>query len=192
VADPGDIERDLQQLATELRRLEGEYNMFFAGRLPRPPWETRRRVEAILRRYERTHFETAALRFRFGTLQARYATFTDLWDRGLRAREEGRPGPFGRSASSPAEERPHDRVVYVASFVEPLSEMDKLEDLYQALMDARRETGEAVVPFHKFAELVKDQVKRLRQTGSLEVAFRVTVKDGKVNLRAKGLKEVKE
>ena len=190
--DQGNVERDLQQLATELRRLEGEYNMFFAGRLPRPPWETRRRVEAILHRYEREHLESAALRFRFGTLQARYATLTDLWDRGLRAREEGRPGPFSRSTLPSAEEKSQDRVVYVASFVEPLSEIDKLEDLYQALMDARRETGEAVVPFHRFAELVRDQVKRIRQAGSHEVAFHVTVKDGKVNLRAKALKEVKE
>jgi hypothetical protein len=32
-----DIERELQVLEAELRRLEGEYNMYFAGRLPRPP-----------------------------------------------------------------------------------------------------------------------------------------------------------
>ena len=29
-------------------------------------------------------------------------------------------------------------------------------------MDARRETGEDVVPFHRFAALVKDQVTKLR------------------------------
>ena len=28
-------------LEAEIRRLEAEYNMFFAGRLPRLPWETR-------------------------------------------------------------------------------------------------------------------------------------------------------
>ena len=37
-------------LEAELKRLEAEYNMFFAGRLPRPPWETRGRVEALVKR----------------------------------------------------------------------------------------------------------------------------------------------
>ncbi len=37
-----DFERELQMLEVELRRLEAEYNMFFAGRLPRLPWETAR------------------------------------------------------------------------------------------------------------------------------------------------------
>ena len=34
--------------------------------------------------------------------------------------------------------------------------MDKLHDLYDSLAEARREVGEEPVPFHKFAELVKN------------------------------------
>ena len=41
-----DIQRDLLALAADLKRLEAEYTMFFAGRIKRPPWETRGRVEA--------------------------------------------------------------------------------------------------------------------------------------------------
>ncbi len=44
------------------------------------------------------------------------------------------------------------------------------------------------MPFHKFADLVKAQVKQLRDKGNPEVAFRVAVKDGKVNFTAKGSK----
>ena len=36
------VERELKILEGELRQLEAEYNMYFAGRLPRPPVETRR------------------------------------------------------------------------------------------------------------------------------------------------------
>ena len=43
------------------------------------------------------------------------------------------------------------------------------------------------MPFHKFAELVKSQVQKLRETGSAEVAFRVAVKDGKVNFTARAV-----
>jgi hypothetical protein len=192
VDDAPDLDRELRILEGELRQLEIEYNMYFAGRLPRPPSDTRTRVTGLVRRIDRMHVTNYADRFRFSTLQARFQTFIDLWDRGLRAREEGRPGPFSQrpaaAAPTPKEKGPADRILHVAAFNDPLREMDKLHDLYNRLADARREVGEDAVPFHKFAELVKDQVRRLKQKGSPEVAFRVAVKDGKVSFTARGLK----
>jgi hypothetical protein len=179
----------LQRLEAELKQLEAEYNMFFAGRLARPPWETRSRVEAMVKQYDRAHIPNTADRFRFLTLQSRFATFVDLWDRGLRAREEGRSGPFShvRAKDSNRKGRP-DRILHVAAFRDPIREIDKLTDLYESLAEARREVGDDPVPFHKFADLIKTQVKQLRQTGSAEVAFRVAVKDGKVAFTARALK----
>lgn len=197
MAEPNDLERDLQTVGAEMRKLEGEFNLFFAGRLPRPPWEARTRFEALLKRIDRLYFDSAPARFRLQQYQSRYAALAELWDRGLRAREEGRAGPFARRAAGPAdpaarpgEERP-DRVVHVASFVDPLAERDKLEELYQSLADARRETGEEPVPFHRFADLVRDQVTTLRAQGTPEVALRIAVKDGRVHLTARGLKGLK-
>jgi hypothetical protein len=143
---------------------------------------------------DRAYIQNTGDRFRFHTLQSRFSTFIDLWDRGLRAREEGRPGPFPQPPSKKEQERkgPEDRIVHVASFRDPVREADKLADLYESLTEARREIGQDQIPFHKFAELVKTQVKKLRETGSPEVAFRVAVKDGKVNLTARALKGVKD
>jgi len=168
--------------------------MFFSGRLPKPPWDTRARVEAEVKKIDRGHIPNTGDRFRFSTLQSRYATFIDLWDRGLRAREEGRPGPFAQKPSSiePVKRGPENRILHVSSFKDPVREIDKLTDLYESLAEARREVGEDAPPFHKFAELVKTQVKKLRDGGSPEVAFRVAVKDGKVNFTARGLKGVSE
>jgi hypothetical protein len=104
-----DLDHELTVLETELRRLEAEYNMYFAGRLPRPPWETRSRVEAMVKRLDRTHIGNYGARFRFTTLQSRCAAFLDLWDRALRAREEGRPGPFTQSPAAGASLRPDER-----------------------------------------------------------------------------------
>jgi hypothetical protein len=197
MADPSDIQRDLMILEAELKKLEAEYNMFFSGRAPRPPWETRARVEALVKRWDRGHIETSAERFRFSTLQSRFQTFADLWDRGLRAREEGRPGPFFQPPPKAPDkakktETPDSKVLYVTAFKDPMREMDKLHSLYDTLMEARREIGDDVVPFHRFAALVKDQVGKLRDSGSPEVAFRVTMKDGKVNFTVRGLKGGKE
>jgi hypothetical protein len=193
VPPPSDIERGLMHLEAELKKLEAEYNMFFSGRLPKPPWETRSQVEAMVKKFDRTHIQNYGDKFRFTTLQGRYFTFIDLWDRGMRAREEGRPGPFAQKprAREPEKAKPEDRILHVASFHDPVREIDKLTDLYESLAEARREVGEEQVPFHKFAELVKNQVKKLRATGSPEVAFRVAVKDGKVKLTARALKGVK-
>jgi hypothetical protein len=193
---PPDLERDLSRLEAELKQLEAEYNMFFAGRLPRPPWDTRSRVDATIKRLDRTHISNTGIRFRFLTLQSRYATLVDLWDRGQRAREEGRPGPFAQPpAKKPEDDRkaPHEtRVLHVAAFQDPAHEMRKLEDLYESLAAARREAGATQVPFQKFAALVKSQVERMRASGSPEVAFRVAVKEGKVHLTARGLKGASE
>jgi hypothetical protein len=189
------VERELQKLEADLKQLEAEYNMFFSGRLPKPPWETRSRVESLVKQYDRAYIQNYGDRFRFTTLQSRFATFIDLWDRGLRAREEGRPGPFvhKKPAATPAEpKRGEDHILFVASFRDPVREIDKLRDLYDSLAEARREVGEEAVPFHKFADLVKNQVKKLQQSGSPEVAFRVAVKGGKVNFTARALKGVRE
>jgi hypothetical protein len=186
-----EVQRDLQTLEAELKRLEAEYNMFFSGRAPRPPMETRKRVEAIVTRWDRGYIDTAVDRFRFQTLQSRFAKFTDLWDRGQRAREEGRPGPFVQPPPRELpkhQELPENRVLNVTAFHDPMREMDKLHSLYDTLMDARRQVGEDVVPFHRFAALVKDQVAKLRDTATPEVAFRVAMKDGKVNFTVRGLK----
>jgi hypothetical protein len=187
-----DIQRDLQALAAGLKQLEAEYNMFFAGRLPRPPWETRKQVEMLVKRWDRGYIQSAADRFQFDTLQRRFQTFVDLWDRGLRSREEGRPGPFAQPPpKAPPAAKPRDaesQVLHVTAFRDPMREMDKLHSLYDSLMDARRQSGEEVVPFHRFAALVKDQVTKLRDAGNQEVAFRVAVKEGKVNFTVRALK----
>ena len=189
-----EIERELQILESDLRKLEGEYNMYFAGRLPRPPWETRSRIEAMIRRLDRGVIQNYGDRFRFSTLQSRFSAFVDLWDRGLRAREEGRPGPFAQRPpveKKKAPAKPEDTVLMVASFKDPMKEMDKLHDLYDTLREAREKMGEQNIPFHKFTELVKSQVSKLKKDGTPEVAFRVSVKDGKLSFTARGLKSGK-
>ena len=201
MAPKTEIDRELKQLEVEMKRLEGEYNMYFAGRLPRPPWESRSRVDGLVKRLDRTHIQNTAERFRFNTLQTRYASFCDLWERALRAKEEGRPIP-GRVRSgaapsaapadpqaappSPAARKRDDDLVHVASFRNPASEADKVKELYERVAEARRATGEAAVPFERFRELVQHQVAKLGQGG--EVAFKVALKDGKVNLTSRTIK----
>ena len=206
-----EFEQQMADLESELKRLEAEYNMFFAGRLPRLPWETRSRVEAVVKRYDRMHIRNTAERFRFATLQARYVKFCELWERTLRAREEGRPQrgrrrgahiepaaapgppPAPRSASgAPPSPRAHGgappaRVVGVTAIRDPAADGERLTELYERLSAARQAAGEKPVPFEAFKQVVRAQVSK-HGGGQSEVAFRIAVEGGKVTLTAKALK----
>ena len=192
-AEQSEHERELHMLEAELKRLEAEYNMFFAGRLPRPPWETRTRVTGLFKKFDRVQntINNYAVKFRFQTLQSRFTSQLDLWDRGLRSREEGRAGgPFPQQPKAVERPKPaKDRVIGVTTLSDPSQEMDKVQELYTKLVEARREAGQEGVPFAKFSELVKKQVGTLRMSGSTEVAFRVALKDGKVAFTARAMKD---
>ena len=183
--------------------------MFFAGRLPRLPWETRARVEALVRRYDRMSIQNTADRFRFNTVQSRYAMFCELWERHLKNQEQGRGRVGGRPAAAspptplpketppgePAAPEPiaarspaADRVVHVASLRDPTAQADRVKELYDRLAEAKREAGEPPVPFDRVAALVRAQVEKFKTDGH-DVAFRVAVKDGKVSLTVKSVTE---
>ena len=191
MAEHSDIQKDLQALAAGLKQLEAEYNMFFSGRLPRPPWETRNRVAALVKKWDRGYIQNTADRFGSTRCSARYQTFIDLWDRGLRSREGGpAPGPFATAAAAAEatkEQAPRQpKVVHVTAFQRSdARDATSSTTLYDSLMDARREAGDDVVPFHRFAALVQGQVTKLKPTAP-EVAFRVAVIEGKVSVDGEG------
>jgi hypothetical protein len=203
-----EFDQEMRMLEAELKRLEAEYNMFFAGRLPRLPWETRARVEAVVKRYDRMNLRNTAERFRFTTLQSRFQAFCDLWERHLKAKEEGRPifgprrvsaapsstapAPAAAPAASKGDPTPFrgSRVVAVATIKDPAADQERLQTLYEQLTSARREAGEKAIPFEAFRQVVRAQVNKLGE-GKGEVSFRVSVQDGKVTLTAKALKDSK-
>jgi hypothetical protein len=196
------FDRQLRDLETEIKKLEVEYQLFFIGRAPKLPWDTRARVEGLVKQYDRMHIQNTAERFRFQGLQSRFSAFCELWERNLRSRELGRPGPRGRSdvssggaapatVTAPPRDRQHDaddtaRPVRpdVVALRDPEAEAEKVQALYEQLSAARRQAGEADVPFERFREVVRAQVSKLARDGT-EVAFRVGVQDGRVTFTAK-------
>jgi hypothetical protein len=188
-------------LEAELKRLEAEYNMFFAGRLPRLPWEQRSRVETLMKRHDRAPLLNTGERFRFNTLQTRFAKFCELWERQLATLEGARPGarrprggappPSSRPApiepSHPAAEastprRDTPKLVAVANLHDTASQHEKVQALYEKLVEARQSVGQPAVAYERFEELVRAQLSKF---GGGEVSFRVVLKDGKVSLTAK-------
>jgi hypothetical protein len=186
-----DFDREMQHLDAEIRRLEAEYNMFFSGRLPRLPWETRARVEALVKKHDRSFIRNTADRFRFETMQNRYAKFCELWERQLNTREGGRPRPGGHAPPPAATVRTPEKAPTPAGDAEQVvrfsggrdrgADAGRVKELYERLAEVKQAAGEAAVPMERVAALVKAQVDKYAAEGS-EVAFRVAMKDGKVSL----------
>ena len=199
-----EFEKQMQHLDAEIRRLEAEYNMFFAGRLPRPPWETRTRVTALVKRHDQGFIRNTADRFRFETLQARFHKFIEICDRQLNAREMGRAVPGAKRAShvappaappTPAEaarqsaEKHAEKTEKVVTFGRGDAGADeRVKELYEQLAAAKKQVGEAPVAYERVAALVKAQVTKFGDDNT-NVAFKIALKDGKVSLTVKPEKE---
>ena len=196
-----EFDREMAVLEGEIKRLEAEYNMFFAGRLPRLPYETRKRVDALVKKHDRTPMKNTAERFRFSTLQMRFMKFVELWERHLTLQEQGklRPGQLGAKPASTKPAAPGakkedkaepagDRVLHVASLRNPDEEPERVKAIYEQLSAARKQAGEQPIDYDRVKALLKAQVKQLGG-GDHDVAFRIALKDGKVALTVKAIEE---
>ena len=210
---------EMGRLEAEVKRLEAEYNMFFTHRSPKPPLETRKRVDAVVKKHDRAYIQNTADRFRFLTVQTRYAKLCELWERQMNAHDYGKPKRFGSGAPMPAAAAPAaakpaekpasaeatagkpvekpaakpeapagERLVHVANLRDAAAEGDRVKELYDRLAEARKQTGEAPLAFDRVAALVKAQMEK-HSAGGGEVTFRVAMKDGKVSLTVKPVKD---
>ena len=202
-----EFDKHMQYLEAEIRRLEAEFNMFFAGRLPRPPWETRAKVAALVKQHDQSFIRNTADRFRFESLQNRYAKFIELWERQMTNRELGRSMSGARKAAlTPAQPAaaPHDaphpatmaaarsrdaaeRVIKFGSADDTGTGSNRVKELYEQLAKAKKQVGEEPVSFERVQALVRAQVNKFGADGN--VAFKIGTKDGKVSLTVKAEKD---
>lgn len=189
-----EFSRQLQVLEQDIKKLEIEYQNFSLGRTPKLPWEMRSRIENVIKQYDRLQIQNTAERFRFQGLQMKFSTFCERWERDLKLRELGRPGPMrGRPAEPAASASPRGRTEAAAGPARPggpiavrdlEADAEQVRALHQQFNDARRRTGEAEVPFDRFSAVVRSQVEKLGSQGG-GVAFRVREQDGRVSFTAK-------
>lgn len=189
---------DLDRLDSSIRQLHVKWDMFFSGAEKKPPVELQGQVEGLVRKYGNSEIRNNAERFRYQTLTARFATFNELWQKRLRAREEGKVfGMHGLRAEQmapPAPPRPGQKAAAErpAEFRVADARRDDgaVRQLYESFVNERRRTGEGQAPaFDSFRQLITQQTERLRsEKGAKAVDFRLETKDGKVSLKARLVK----
>ncbi len=180
-------DEQLTRLEEDIRRLRIEFDIFFNGAAKRPPYETKGRVETLLKRLGDDRTLTFAQRYRYNSLAARYNAFRDLWRRTMQGREEGRDAASAARASAKTETVAD---VVPVSFVclDVHKEVGIVQELYNSLIEAKVQCGEPIdgLSFPKFHRLVAAKSDGLKERHGCErVRFSVAVENGHVSFKAK-------
>jgi len=181
-------EEQLTRLEDDIRRLRIEFDIFFNGGSKRPPYDTKGRVETLLKRLGDDRTLTYAQRYRFNSLAARYNAFRELWRRLMQGREEGRdPVSAARAqVKTEANASPVESVSFVC--LDAHREIEVVKNLYTSLLEAKRRCGEPTqdLSFPKFHRLVASKADGLKdQLGCDRVRFSVSVESGHVSFKAR-------
>lgn len=182
-------DEQLTRLEDDIRRLRIEFDIFFNGAAKRPPYDTKGRVETLLKRLGDDRTLTYAQRYRYNSLAARYNAFRDLWRRTMQGREEGRD-PMSAARASANREKDAEEVELVSfTCADAHREVEVVKNLYTSLIDAKRRCGESTqdLSFPKFHRLIASKADGIKeQLGCERVQFSVAIEGGHVSFKARG------
>jgi hypothetical protein len=201
------IDEELAQMERDIRQLKIEFDMYFGGGRKRPPTEIEWRIDQLVHRYaERGGDMKFGQRFRFSNLSQTYAKYKDMFRKKLALREEGKvQRHFGAAAKAIEAERAraqqHDekkQATAVAAagenskafrmmFTAPEKEPQKVEQLYEAFLQAKKDAGEETAKLTRagFNEFVRKKTLDLqKQKKCQDVEYVVEVVNGAVKLKA--------
>ncbi len=196
------IDEELSVLEDQVRRLKVEYDIFFGGGAKKPPAEIEWKVKNLLKKYSDGSRMNYTQRFRYSTIQQRYALYNSLWQQKLQIKEEGYRRPqdavLGIQGLRSGEEHEAQKAIshhgaileeapFSVAWTDPRAERDKVEKLFQAVNSAKKNAGEKntanLESFKKFVEQKTAQIRK--EYGCQAVEYSVEMKNGQVKLKAK-------
>ena len=202
------IDEELAQLERDIRQLKIEYDQYVGGGRKRPPTEIEWRIELVVKRYaERGGELKYGHRFRLNNLTQTYAKYKDIFRKKTQNKEEGKiQRHFGAAAKAIEAERAHKNSehpveapavppvsataapgAFRVTCSEPERESEKVDQLYQAFLQAKQQAGEQTGKLSRssFNEFVLKKTKDLqKQKNCRDVEYVVEVINGQVKLKA--------
>lgn len=192
-----DIDRILADLEQDIARLKRQYDRFFVGAEKLSPERERERIANEVKRLNAMTMQSSGQRFYFQSIMSRFYSYCELWNRQQRAREEGTialpatlvhkvPKPLSPVAAAPraAAASQADE----ACLVRTAGDRSGIGKLYDQFVALRGQTGEDTQKLNMagFEKLIDSQYKALAaKLGAQSIEFRVAIRDGKVQLKAK-------
>jgi len=182
-------EEQLARLEEDIRRLKVEFDIYFNGAAKRPPYDTKGRVDTLIKRLADERTLSFAQRYHYNSLAARYSSFMQLWRRTMQEREEGRGHASRRQAHAAAAAPESKPSTFVCA--DARGDVQTVRGLYDALVEARRRCGEPTedLSFSRFHRMIAEKSEALKErVGCERVHFSVAVQDGRVQFKAKAEK----
>jgi hypothetical protein len=184
------IDARLALLEEDVRRLKIEFDVFFNGGNKRAPYDSKNRVETMIKRIADERSLTFAQRYYYNSIVARYTSFREMWRRTMQGREEGRGAVAAmRSMQNPAEKKEPELKQFVCRDVERDAETTR--KIYDALIQAKQQCDKPVddLSFPSFQKQLAAQINRFRQNNSCEqIRFEIGVDDDRVVFKARAAK----
>jgi len=181
------IDEQLARIEEDMRRLKVEFDIYFNGASKRPPYDTKSRIEANIKRIADDRTLTFAQRFLYNSLVARYTSFREMWRRTMQGREEGRDVAAATRAARHAEEKANfNPSIFVCE--DAHTDVSTVKNLYEALVDAKRKCGEPTddLSFPRFHHLIASRTDNLKDSlGCERVRFSIDVEGGRVQFKAR-------
>ena len=185
--DQPTVEEQLARLEEDVRRLKIEFDIYFNGAAKRPPYDTKNRVDTLIKRLGDDRTLNYGQRFHYNSLASRYTAFRDLWRRTLQGREEGRdPATAARATVRQEQTEAFNRATFVCA--DAHKDVATVKNLYNSLLEAKRRCGEPTADFSfpRFHRLIASKADGLKERlGCERVRFSVDVDGGHVSFKAK-------
>ena len=168
---------ELDTLERSLKELRIEYEKYFNGAADLPPAELQAAIARNVRSL-RGQVKSSVDQFRLSSLESRLNSYTEMFNRRVRAVEEGR-SPRRRVGAPEAGPDVYDGVVVGKSIDERAAAA-----LYQGLYD-----NSSKVDLDSFQGYLDRQAEMIRKkTGCAQVQFRLTEEGGRTKLKAKAVR----
>ncbi len=182
------VDEQLGRLEEDVRRLKVEFDIYFNRAAKRPPYDTKSRVETLIKRLADDRSLSFAQRYRYNSVVARFNSFRELWRRTMQEREEGRDAAASARMNARVEANAvaAESVTFVCQ--DAHRDVPLVRDLYDALVEAKKKCGESVddLSFPRFHRLVAQKADALKdRAGCEQVRFSIDVEGGRVSFKAK-------
>ena len=180
------VDEQLTRLDEDIRRLKVEFDIYFNGAAKRPPYDTKARVETLMKRVGDDRTLSFAQRYKFNSLAARFTAFRDLWRRTMQGREEGRDLASAARAAKQEAVEGFTRTTLVCT--DANKDLETVKLLYNALVEAKTRCGEPTddLSFPRFHRLIASKAESLKEKlGCKRVCFSVDVEGGHVSFKAR-------
>ena len=174
------FEQEVHRLTQGIEQFRIDSLRYFAGDLKVPPEELKTQISSGFRRLRVGGIKGVADNFRLNSLEARFNSQIDLYNRKLREREQGGSRKVAKQKAAPDPMR--------GVTLGKNGDSNAVEVLYKGLYLSGGSRNPSM-DLEKFRSYIDRQAAVVRsKTGCEDIQFRIAVEDGKMKIKAKPVK----